>query len=97
MVLRELLGPADLPRAQTLCIYETTEVIVVYKDENLMFAVFQIMTLRLKDLDDSQKLAVVDLIPSLCRKYFPKKNATGHYWPKSVLVTTLSRLVPEAS
>ena len=40
MVLRELLGLADLSRAQVLCSHETTEVIVVRKDENFMLATF---------------------------------------------------------
>ena len=40
MVSQEPLGLADLSRAQTLCIYETTEVIMGYKDENLMLAAF---------------------------------------------------------
>ena len=40
MVSKELLGSADLSEAQTFCIHEMTEVIVVYKDENLMLAAF---------------------------------------------------------
>ena len=40
MVLREFLGPENLPGAQTLRIYETTEVIVGCKDENLMVTTF---------------------------------------------------------
>ena len=40
MVLRELLGLSDLSGAQTLCIYERTEVIMVYKDKNLILAAF---------------------------------------------------------
>ena len=40
IVSRELLGPTDLSEAQALCIYEMAEVIVVRKDENLMFATF---------------------------------------------------------
>ena len=43
MVLREFLGPAALSGAQALYIHETTEVIVVRKDENLIFAAFQIV------------------------------------------------------
>ncbi len=39
-VLRELLGLADLTRAQTLCIYKLAEVIIVSKDKNLVFAAF---------------------------------------------------------
>ena len=40
MVSRELLGPANLSEAQTLCIYKMTEVIVVRKNKNLMLAAF---------------------------------------------------------
>ena len=74
MVSREFLGPADLFGAQTLCIHKTTEVIVVRKDKNLMLATFQIVTPRLEGFDNGQKLAVVGLIPSLCRNHFPKKE-----------------------
>ena len=40
VVLRELLDLADLTRAQTLCIYELTEVIMVSKDENFILLAF---------------------------------------------------------
>ena len=77
MVLRELLGPADLSGAQALCIDETTEVIVVCKDKNLMLATFQIVTPYLEDLNNSQKLTVVGLVLCLCRNHFPRKEC---YW-----------------
>ena len=53
MVSRELLGLTDLSGAQTLCIHETTEVIVICEDENLMLGAFQVMAPCLKDFDDS--------------------------------------------
>ncbi len=40
VILSELLGPADLARAQTLCIHELTEVVIVSEDKNLIFAAF---------------------------------------------------------
>ena len=40
VVSRKLLGPADLSRTQTFCINESTEVIIVSKDEDLVFAAF---------------------------------------------------------
>ena len=43
IVLRELLGPADLSGAQALCIHEITEVIMIRKDENLMLVAFQVV------------------------------------------------------
>ena len=43
MVLREFLGAMDFLGAQTFCIHETTEIIVVCKDKNFMFAAFQVV------------------------------------------------------
>ena len=77
MVSRELLGPADLSGAQALRIHETTEVIVVRKDENLMLTTFQVVPPGLESLDNSQKLAVVGLIACFCRNHFPRKE---RYW-----------------
>ena len=75
MISRELLGLANLFETQTLCIYKTTEVIVVRKDKNLILATFQIVTPHLESLNNSQKLAVVSLIQSLCRNYFSRKES----------------------
>ena len=77
MVSRELLGPTDLSRAQALRIYETTEIIVVRKDKNLILAAFQIVTPCLEGFDNGQKLAVVGFIAYLCRNHFPRKE---RYW-----------------
>ena len=52
MVSRELLGPADLSGAQALRIHETTEVIVVGKDENLMLTAFQVVAPSLECLNN---------------------------------------------
>ena len=53
MVLRELLGPADLSGAQALCIHETTEIIMVCKDKNLMLTAFQVVAPSLECFNDS--------------------------------------------
>ena len=71
------MGPADLSEAQALCIHETTEVIVVRKDENFMLATFQLVPPGLESLDDSQKLAVVGFIACLRWNHFPRKE---RYW-----------------
>ena len=52
VVLRELLGPADLKRAQAFYIYELMEVIIVNKDKNLVFAAFQVEALSLESLNN---------------------------------------------
>ena len=72
MVLREFLGPADLFEAQTLSIYETMEVIIVHKDENIMLAAFQVVAPYLKDFDNSQKLTVVGLVLDFRWNHFPQ-------------------------
>ena len=36
MVTREFLSPADLPGAQTLCVYESSEIVMVGKYEDFM-------------------------------------------------------------
>ena len=77
MVLGELLGSADLSGAQTLCIHETTEVIIVRKDENIMLAIFQIVTPYLESFNNNQKLTVVSLISFFCWNHFPQKKG---YW-----------------
>lgn len=40
MALKELLGPTDLVRTQAFYIHKLTEVIMVSKDEDLIFAAF---------------------------------------------------------
>ena len=97
IVLEELLGLADLSGAHAFHIYKVTKVVVVCEDKHFVFAIFQIVTPCFEGFDDSQKLAVVGLISSLCRNHFSQKNATGCHWPKLALVTTPSRLVPEVS
>ena len=77
MVLRELLCPADLSGTQVLYIYKTTEVIVVRKDKNLIFAAFQVMAPSLKCLNNGKKLAVLGLVSSFCRNHFFRKEC---YW-----------------
>ena len=77
MVLGELLGPEDLSGAQTLYIHETTEVIMVCKDENFMLAALQIVTPRLEGFDNSQKLTVVGLVSCFRWNHFPRKEG---YW-----------------
>ena len=47
---------------------------MVCKDKNLMLVTFQIVMPCLESLNNSQKLIIVGLIPSLYRNYFLKKE-----------------------
>ena len=77
MVLRELLGPIDLIRAQVFCIHELTELIMISKDKNLVFAAFHVMTSSLKGFNNSQQLLIVSLVLSLSGDHFLRKRS---YW-----------------
>ena len=43
MVLKKFLGSINLLEAQILYIHKIMKVIVIYKDENLILAAFQVM------------------------------------------------------
>ncbi len=52
VVSRELLGLADLTRAQAFCIHELTKVIMVSKDKDFVFAALQVVVPSLESLND---------------------------------------------
>ena len=52
VITRELLGPTDLSGAQALRIHESTKVILVREDEDLMLAAFQVIAPSLECLND---------------------------------------------
>ncbi len=41
MIQKELLSPTNLPKAKTFNIYELLEIVVISKDKNFIFAIFQ--------------------------------------------------------
>ena len=69
VVLRELLGPVDLTKAQAFHIYELTEVIMVNKDKDLVFAAFQVVVPSLKSFNNSQEFLIVSLVSSLSENH----------------------------
>ena len=62
VVLRKLLGPKDLAKVQAFCIYESTKVIMVSKDKDLVFATFQVVAPNLKGFNNSQKFWILGLV-----------------------------------
>ncbi len=74
VVLRELLGPADLMKAQVLRIHESTDVIMVSKDKDLVFAAFQVVVPTLKDFNNSRELLIIGFIPSPSGDYLSREK-----------------------
>ena len=87
VVSRELLSPADLTRAQGLCIYELIEVFMVSKDEDLVFVVFQVLALSLQNFNGSQKLLIIGFVVCLNKDHFSREKG---YW---ILLANFKRWV----
>ncbi len=77
VVSRELLGSADLTRAQAFRIHKLTEVIMVSKDEDLIFAALQVVAPSLKGFNNNQELLIVSLVLSLNEDYLLREKG---YW-----------------
>lgn len=75
MISRELLGPSNLTGVQAFCIYKLTKVITIYKDKDLIFTAFQIVSQSFKNLNNSQKIMIVSLVPGLVQNYLSGKKS----------------------
>ena len=53
MVSKKLFGLKDLSKTQAFYIYKTIKVIIVYKNKNLIFSIFQIMMPHFESFDNS--------------------------------------------
>ena len=54
MVPREFLGQSDLPGTQALGIHESTEIVIISEDEDLVFAALQAVAPSLEGLNNGQ-------------------------------------------
>lgn len=62
VVSRKFLGPINLVKVQTFCIYKLTNVIIVDKDKNLVFATFQLVAPSLESFNNSHKFLIMGFI-----------------------------------
>lgn len=70
MILKELLGLANLFRVQVLCIYKVVEVVVVCEYKDFMFTILWIMLPSFKNFNNgSQKLTIMNLILCFSQNY----------------------------
>ena len=73
VITREFLSLAALSGAQTLCFYESTEVVVVGEYEHLILRPLQVVPPSLESLNTSQKFTVMSLISDLHQDHFSRK------------------------
>ena len=73
----------NLTKAQTFCIYELIDIIIVCKHQNFVFVALQVVMLGFKSFNNSQKLTIVSFVPYFSWKYLPQKVC---YWVLLVLI-----------
>ncbi len=74
VVSRDLLGPMKLTKAQVFHIYESTEVVIVSKDEDFIFTAFEVVAPSLKSFNNGYELLIMSLILSLCKDHFLREK-----------------------
>ena len=62
VIIRKILGLIDLTKAQIFCIYKSTDIIILYKNENLIFLAFQIVPPGFKNFNNRQKLIIMSFV-----------------------------------
>ena len=75
VVLREFLHLVDLTRAHVFCIYESTKIVIVSKNKNLIFIIFQVVVPSLESLNNGYKFLIVSLVPSFYGDHFLRKKS----------------------
>ncbi len=75
LVSKKLFGKTDLMGAQSFCIYELAEIIMVDQQKNLVFTAFQVMAPSFESLKNGEKFLMLRLVARLYRNdLFRKKD-----------------------
>lgn len=69
VILKNFLDLVDLTKTQALCTDKLKKIIIVYKDDKLVFAIFHIVALSFKKNDNSYNVLIVGLVSNLVRDY----------------------------
>lgn len=77
MIPKELFGPTDLTKAQTLYIHEFTKVIMVCKHWTFVLVAFQVVAPGFKIFKNSYKITIVSFVFCFGQNHFPQKV---YYW-----------------
>lgn len=74
MVLKELLSSANLAKTQTLCIHKIIEILIISKNQDLVFAAFQVVAPCLEGFNNNKDLTIMRFIPNFNRYYLSKEK-----------------------
>lgn len=75
LLIREFLCLSDLPRTQVLNIFKATKVVVIGQDNDLKFAVLQVIIPSLKDFKNYLEFLVLNFASSFCQNHFLREKA----------------------
>ena len=66
---KEFLNLINLFEAQTFYIYKTIKGVVIYKNKNLIYIIFQIIKLSLEYFNNSKNFVIIDFILSFYKNH----------------------------
>lgn len=75
MVLGKFLSPPDLTKTKLFYIYELTQIIIVSKDQKLIFTTFQVLLPNLKNLNNDQQLFIIRFVASFSEDCFLREKS----------------------
>ena len=74
---RQKLELARLSTTQKFYNYKVFEVFIIRKNDNKLFNIFEFQTLKLEDLNNNQKLLIVDFIVIFYETYLSREISNG--------------------
>lgn len=66
-------------KAQALYIRKPTQVVMVYENNDLIFAILQIVALSLKSFNNFEELTIEGFVARFCRNYFLRKKTIEYH------------------
>lgn len=74
IVLKEFLGPSNLPATKGFGIYKLVKIVIIGGDKNPKFATLHLITPSFKGFNNIQEFLVMSFVLSLCKNHLPREN-----------------------
>ena len=76
---KKVIGLTNLFEAKIFCIYKKTKNIIIYKNKNFIFIIFDIITLNLKYFNNAKKFVISSFVLSFYKTHLLKKENIRYY------------------
>ena len=74
IISKKLLNLINLSKIQILDIYKKIRIIIIYKNWNFIFAIFELKASSLKSFNKNQKLVILGFVLGLYKNYFSQNK-----------------------